>query len=166
MTALDGFHLERGEVADRIWSTVSSTATFLAGNPVALSDDGSVIEATSDVTEIYGIALNDAADSFAGAWPNQVLVELPLPSSQYRTKVQTGVAASATSVGQGYGLEKSGNYLRVDTDSQATPHVKLMPGPLGTNPVRSDDSSVLVAFLAHSLGVLPSASSSGPMAQD
>jgi len=130
-------------------SIVSSTATFKARNPVTLSDGRTVIEAASDTTAIWGIACNDAANSFAGR-SGRVLVEVPEPETVYAVKVQTGVAASATSIGQGYGIEKSGDYLRLDTDSQTTAMLMIVGDEFG-NAVNSADSSVFVRWYANRL---------------
>ncbi len=117
MAYLDGFNYVRGPVRYQ-WSNVSSTATFLAFNPVTLADDRTLIEAASDTTAIYGIAMNDAADSLPGIMTGKTLVQIPEPETVYATKIQTGVVASVISLGQSYGIEKSGDFQRLDTDSQ------------------------------------------------
>lgn len=162
----DGFNYVSGPIPRRVWSDISSTATFRARNPVTLSDDRTIIEAASDSTAIYGIATNNAADSLPGVLTNKVLIEIPEPETIYATKVQTGVATSVYSVGQSYGIEKSGNFLRLDTDSQATAMCTVVGDQLGGPAVRSADSSVFVRFLADRLGVLSSAGSISVFAQD
>jgi len=144
-----GFNYVSGPVRYQ-WSTVSSTATFEARNPVTLSNDRTIIEVASDATAIYGIAVNRAADSLGGGLSGRVLIEIPEPETVYATLVQTGVATSATSIGEPYGIEKSGNHFRIDTDSQVTTFVQIVGDHLG-NTVRSDDSSVFVRFLADRL---------------
>jgi hypothetical protein len=139
-----------GGPAEYIWSDVSSTATFRERNPVTYSDDRTLIEATSDVTAIVGVAQNAAADSLAGR-TGKVLVLIPTRDTVFATQVQTGVATSVTSAGQAYNLEKSGDFLRLDTDSQTTPVVQIVGDQYGTT-VRSEDSSVFVKFLGNVLG--------------
>ena len=144
----NGFTLVRGCVR-YVESTVSSTATFLARNPVTLSDDRTLIEGVSDDTVIYGIACNDAADSFPGR-PGKCLVEVPYPETVYAVKIQTGVAASALSLFQGYNYEKSGNYLRLDPDSQVSAKLVIVGDEYG-NTINSADSSVFGSWVANAL---------------
>ncbi len=163
MAYLDGFNYVRGPVRYQ-WSDVSSTATFLAFNPVTLSDDRTLIEAASDTTAIYGIAMNDAANSLPGVLSGKALVQIPEPETVYATKIQTGVVASVISLGQSYGIEKSGDFLRLDTDSQATTMLNIV-GDDQQNTINSVDSSVFVRWLADRL-VQSSAASITIFAQD
>lgn len=158
----NGFTYVSGPVR-YVESTVSSTATFKARNPVTLSDDRTVIEAASDDTVIFGIACNDAANSFAGR-TGKVLVEVPESDTVYAVKIQTGVVASAVSFGQGYNIEKSGDYLRLDTDSQVSAKLMIVGDQYGTT-IRSDDSSVFVRWYPASL-VMSSAASVANFAQN
>jgi hypothetical protein len=161
MAYQDGFTYVEGPIK-YVRSTVSSTATFRGRNIVTLSDDRTLIEAGSDTSLIFGIAGHDAAGSiYAGS----CLVEIPTADTIYAVKIQTGVAASAVSAGQGYGIEKSGNYLRLDTDSQATPMLIIVPRQDGTT-IDSADSSVFVHIAGDYLGVFSSHASTGPFAQN
>lgn len=144
----NGFTYVSGPVTYRE-STLSSGQTVRARNPVTLSDDRTVIEAASDTTVLWGIICHDAANSLAGR-SGKVLIEIPEPETIYATKIQTGVAGSAISIGQGYGIEKSGNHLRMDPDSQVTPFVQVVGDQFG-NTINSDDSSVFVRFYANRL---------------
>ncbi len=164
MAYLDGFNYVSGPVRYQ-WSDVSSTATFRAFNPVTLSDDRTLIEAASDTTAIYGISMNDAANSLPGVLSGKALVQIPEPETIYATKIQTGVATSVVSIGQSYGIEKSINHMRLDTDSQATPMLTLVGDELG-NQINSADSSVFVRWLGDRLGVFSSAASIDIFAQD
>ncbi len=163
MAYLDGFNYVRGPKRYQ-WSDVSSTATFLAFNPVTLSDDRTLIEATSDTTAIYGIAQNDAADSLPGVMTGKTLVQIPEPETVYATKIQTGVATSVVSLGQSYGIEKSGDFLRLDTDSQTTAMLNIVGDDQG-NTINSVDSSVFVRWLGDRL-IQSSAASITIFAQD
>lgn len=156
----DGFNYVSGPLR-YVLSTVSSTATFVARVPVTLNDDRSVGEAASDTTALYGVAHHNAADSI---YAGKCLIEVPTGQTVYAVKVQTGVATSALSIGQSYGIEKSGNYLRVDTDSQATPFVTLVPRDDGST-CDSADSTVFVTFLGNKLGVFGSDASVNVFAQ-
>ena len=160
----NGFTYVRGPEPQRVWSNVSSGATFVERVPVTLHATRNVIEADSDSTAIYGISCNRAADSLGGIGAGKVLVEIPQPETVYAVKIQTGVAASAISLGQAYGIEKSGNYLRMDTDSQATPMVVVVGDEFG-NTINSADSSVFVRWLADRLGIYSSAASISIFAQ-
>ena len=93
----NGFTYVRGKEPQKVWSTVSSTATFRARVAVTLSDDRTLIEAASDSTAIFGIACNDASASLPGIGAGRCWVEIPEPETVYATKIQTGVAASAIS---------------------------------------------------------------------
>ena len=122
---------------------VLSTATFKARNPVTVDGSKRIAEATAASTSIAGIAQNDAANSIYG---NEILVLIPTEQTVFATKVQTGVAASALSANLAYNIEKSGDYLRVDTDSQASARCVIVPrGDAST--INSADSSVHVVFL-------------------
>lgn len=137
-------------------SAVSSTATFKAGNPVTLSDDRTLIEADSDSTAIFGIAQNDAGDSLAGAGNTGLCnVLIPYPDTVFEVKIETDVAGSALSIGQSYNIEKSGDYLRVDVDSQATPFVTIVPRGDGST-LDSANSTIYVQFLKDKIGVFGS----------
>lgn len=145
-----------------VLSTLSSTCTVRARNPVTLSDDRTVIEAASDTSFIYGISAHDAADSIVAG---QILVEIPTPETVYAAIIQTAVATSATSVGQSYGIEKSGNHLRPDTDSAVSFLLTVVPrGNYAT--VDSADSSIFVSWLGDVLGVFSSNASVIAFAQD
>src|SRR5574341_1560486 len=146
-------------------STISSTATFRAGNPLTLSDDRTLIEAASDTTAVVGIALSNAADSLGGSLAGKALVLKLLPGMVFETTVQTGVASSALSTAQSYGIEKSGNFLRIDPDSQATVLVSIVGYPDGTT-VDSTNSSVMVQFLQNVVGLFASNASVNIFAQD
>ena len=140
-----------------VLSTLSSTCTVKARNPVTLSDDRSVIEAASDSTAIYGISAHDAANSI---YPGMILIEIPEPETVYATKVQTGVAASELSVGQSHGIEKSGDYFRADVDSTQTNMLTIVPrGNFATHD--SADSSIFVHWNGDFLGVFSSNASVG-----
>ena len=157
----NGFNYVEGPIK-YVRSTVSSTATFKGRNPVTLSDDRTLIEADSDTSLLFGIAAHDAADSiYAGS----CLVEIPTADTIYAVKVQTGVAASALSAGQGYNIEKSGNYLRLDVDSQSTPMLIIVPRQDGST-LDSADSTVFVHIAGNYLGVFGSNASTGPFAQN
>lgn len=157
----NGFSYVKGPVMN-VLSRLSSTCTVRARNPVTLSDDRSVIEAASDSTAIYGIAMHDAADSIR---PGYILVEIPTPETVYASPIQTGVATSVYSVGQSFGIEKSGNYLRPDTDSSGSFMVTVVPRDDFTT-ADSNDSSVWVHWLGDVLGVFSSNASVSIYAQD
>lgn len=132
-------------------STVSSGATFLAGNPVAIEDvSRTLIEATSATTKIYGVALSDASASFA---PNRSIpVLVPTDNTVFAGRVQTGVAAGGLEVGETLNIEKAGDYFRVDTDSKASARVVLVNRGFSNQAWDSDDSSVYFQFLGDTRG--------------
>lgn len=157
----DGFSYVKGPFETFV-SVISSTATFRKGAPLTYSDDRTLIEAASDTSALVGIALHDAANS---VYAGKALVQKILPNVVWATKIQTGVATSVVSAGQSYGIEKSGNNLRLDTDSQATPMVTIVPREDGTI-INSGDSSVWVTFLQNQVGLYASNASVGIFAQD
>lgn len=112
-----GFRPVRGNFRIMEFDTASA-ATYRRYAPVDFDGARNLIEATSASSFIIGAALQASVDSFPAG---KVLVAVPTDGScVYRTTVQTGVATSATSIGQAYNIEKAGNNLRLDTDSQAT----------------------------------------------
>ena len=134
------------------WSTVSSTATFKAGNPVSLSDVGrALIETTSNDTAMYGIALSDAADSLGGQLDGKIPVLIPTEDTVFASVIETGETAATLEAGEAFNIEKSGNYLRVDPDSRTTLWVTLTER--GTTGVTYDsaDSSVHCQFLKNKI---------------
>ena len=153
MAYQDGFTYVEGPMQIRL-STTSSTATFRARNPVALSLVGrAVVEVTtSDNTWIFGIVQNDAANSIGGTMAGKCHVMIPEPGSVWATKVQTGVAASALTIGNVFDIEKSGNHFRLDTDSISSGRVVLVERDMSGSAIDSTDSSVYVQFLAEAIG--------------
>ena len=144
-----GFNYVCGPIT-RVESIISSNCTVKARVPVSISSVGRVIrEYLSTDTALFGIATHDAANSFAGR-SGRLIVEIPTPETIYAVPVQTGVAASALSVFQGYALEKAGNYWRVDVDSVATPPVYIVPREDGST-IDSNDSTVWVKFYSDRL---------------
>lgn len=157
----DGFSYVKGPFETFV-STISSTATFRKGAPLTLSDDRSLIEADSDSTALVGIAMHDAANS---VYAGKALVQKILPNTIFATKIETDVASSLISAGQSYNIEKSGNNLRLDVDSQSTPMVTIVPREDGTT-INSGDSSVWVTFLQDKIGLYASNASVSIFAQD
>src|SRR3990167_6889886 len=121
----DGFTWVKGPgmVPDTFLSLTSWTATFRAGAPVLRDAIGYMVEAASDATAISGIAAHNAASS---VYAGKCLIQKIRPGDIWATKIQTGVAASALTIGVSYGIEKSGNNLRMDTDSGTTPFVTIV----------------------------------------
>ena len=151
MAYVDGFTHVEGPYNIR-WSTVSSLATFRRGNPVMYeAESRTIIEFTSDATAIYGIAQANAADSIGGPLAAKVPILVPEETTVFATKVQTGVAASALTIGQTFDLEKSGNFFRVDVDSIASARVILIERGTSAAAIDSADSSVHVQFLKNNI---------------
>lgn len=149
MAYQNGFTYVSGPVR-YAYSTVSSTATFKSRNPVTFDARGYLIEAASDTSAIWGIACNDAANSMPGLMTGKTLVEIPEVQTVYATKVQTGVAGSVLSQGLAFPIEKSGNYLRLDSDSAVSAMLVITGDQYGQT-CRSEDSSVFVRFLGQAL---------------
>jgi len=122
---------------------VLSTATFKARAPVSLGGARTIQESTASNLYIAGIAMNDAANSVYGS---EILVMIPNEQTVFATICDTGLAASALSAGFSYNFKKSGNNFRLDTASQATARVTIVPRGDGTT-LDSTDSSVYVQFL-------------------
>ncbi|KKL05247.1 hypothetical protein LCGC14_2607980, partial [marine sediment metagenome] len=77
MAYLDGFTYVEGPYTIR-WSTLSSLATVRARNPVGYeAESRTIIEATSDMTTIYGIIQADAANSLAGQLSGKCAIMVP-----------------------------------------------------------------------------------------
>ena len=119
-----GFRPYRGDWSNRRFTT-TSTATFRQFCPVSLSSVHLLKEfGTAAANEkLLGIALHNSADSFPAG---EVVVAIPGWGATALAKVQTGVAASALSIGLAYDMEKSGNNLRIDTDSTTSACVMIM----------------------------------------
>jgi hypothetical protein len=157
MVFQDGWSYVKGPIK-YVWSTTSSTATFVARNPVTLSDDRTLIEAASDSTAIFGIAAHDAANSIPAALSGLCLVEVPTSDTVYAIKIGTGAATSEVSIGQSIDIEKSGDFIIGNEDSQASPYVTIVPRDDGST-LDSDDSTVFVNILGNRIGVMGSHSS-------
>jgi len=165
MVFQDGWSYVKGPIKF-VWSDISSTATFVARNPVTLSDDRTVIEAASDTTAIFGIANNNAVDSLPGpSLSGKVLIEIPTDETVYAIKIGTGAATSEVSIGQSFEIEKSGNFLIGNEDSQGTNMVIVVPRDDGST-LDSDDSTVFVTILGERIGVFGSHTSTTIFAQD
>lgn len=158
-----GFTYIQGPLELRL-STVSSTATFKAGNPVTYSDDRTLIEAGSDTSLIVGIAQADAANSIGGTLAGKCLIGIPTAQTIFVAKVNGGVDVSLLSSGATLGLAKNGNYLEVGT-SNASETVIIVPRGDGTT-IDSTDSSVYVQFLGNVLSPFGSNAGAPIYAQD
>lgn len=122
------FQPVRGAWEHKAFNTASA-ATFGKGALVAFNTARTLQEATVGSEKIIGIAMSRSVDSFPAG---QVIVAIPKDNSAVATcDVQTGVAISALSVGQSYTFEKSGNTLRLDTDSQASAYLEIVGPTLG-----------------------------------
>jgi hypothetical protein len=151
MAYLNGFNYVSGPQRF-VYSTVSSTATFRAGNPVQLGLGRAIREHPEDSTGtvFFGIAQNDAANSLAGR-SGKCLVLVPEDTTVFAVKVATGIGGSEISIGQHLDITKSGNHFR-PAASDVTPWVVVV-GDQDGNAINSDDSSMFVSFLAQRLGV-------------
>jgi hypothetical protein len=130
-----------------VYSAVSSTATFVAGNPVTLHPCRALLEMRdSKETAIVGIAMADAANSIGGNLTGLCPVLVPMPDTVFITNIATNVASSLLSQGQTGEIVKSGNYFRPAFDSCVTPYVVIVPRGNGTT-CDSADSTVMVSFL-------------------
>lgn len=158
----DGFTYVQGKHEIR-HSTSSSVQTIQRGNAVTLDARGRFVAiANSDTTAIYGVALGDSADSLSNTLVGRIPVLIPYEDTVFATKIQAGV--STVSLGQSYNIEQylggDGNlHTRLDVDSQSTPMVTIVQRGYDLNPIRSDDSTVFVQFLANKIGVFNSAAS-------
>lgn len=153
MAYLNGFNYVQGPYKEFL-STVSSTATFLAGNPVQFGLGRALTIADSQATMIVGIAQHDAANSI---YPGKCLVLQIFPETVFASKIATNIAGSALSAGQAMDLALSGNYSR-PANSRVTPAVIIVPRPDGST-IDSTDSSIWVQFLGVKLGPYASSAS-------
>lgn len=137
----DGFTYISGPYEIRRFN-ILSTATFKARVPVSLTGARTVKESSVTETFLTGIAMNDAANSIYGS---EILVLVPNEQTVFATITDTGLAASALSAGFSYNYKKSGNNFRLDTASQATARVTIVPRGDGST-IASADSSIYVQF--------------------
>ena len=163
-----GFTYVQGQYEIRM-STSSSAQTIIRGNLVTLDAERDVIIGDSDMTAIYGVAQANSADSLSNALNGLVPVLIPYPDTVFAAQVQTGV--SSVSLGQGFNVEQhidgNGNLnLRVDVDSQTTPHVIIVQRGHGkTGFIDSADSTVYVQIFGDSKAVFNSDASTSIFAQ-
>lgn len=130
-----------------IYSAVSSTATFKAGNPVTYHPCRALLECRDSAeTAIVGIALADAGSSVGGSLTGKCPVLVPMPDTKFITNIATNVASSILSAGQSGEIAKSGNYFRPVFSSCVTPYVVIVERGDGST-VDSNDSTVVVQFL-------------------
>jgi hypothetical protein len=117
---------------------------------VSLASDGLLKECAGGAAnqKLLGIALHASVDSLPAG---EVLVAIPGFGATTLSKIQTGVATSATSVGLVYDIEKSGNNMRINPDSASSGMCVIVGA------VNSADSTVEVAFTMDCL-VLPTLS--------
>lgn len=144
------FQPVRGNWEKKLMDT-ASVATFGKGALVAFNTARTLQEATIGSEKIIGIALHRSVDSFPAG---KVLVAIPMDNSAVATcDVQTGVASSLLSIGQSYSFEKSGNTLRLDTDSNTSSYLEIVGSP-----DISSLSRVEVVFLRGIIGIPSTAS--------
>lgn len=152
------FQPVRGNWELRLMDTASA-ATFGKGCPVTFNTARTLQEPTTGSPNIIGIAMHASVDSFPAG---KVLVAIPMDATAvFTAAIETDVASSAISVYQSYTIEKSGNTLRVDVDSQASAFVQLVGptknGSLDATQI-SETSRVEAVFLPSIIGI-PSHSS-------
>lgn len=153
MALINGFQYVQGPYKTFL-STISSTATFKAFNPVAYGLGRTLVEATSADTVIVGIAQHDAANSI---YAGKCLVLAVFPETVFATKTRTNIAASNLSAGIAMDITKSGNYI-MPADSRATAAVIIVPRQDGST-IDSTDSSIWVQFLTAKMGPYASSTS-------
>lgn len=138
-----GFRPYRGDWSIRRFTTASAS-TFRQYAPVSLNSVHLLKECAGGAVneKLLGIALHASADSFPAG---EVLVAIPGFGATALAKVQTGVAASALSLGLAYDIEKSGNNMRIDVDSTTSAMVVIMGA------INSATSEVEVSFTDNSL---------------
>ena len=156
------FQPVRGNWEKKLFNTASA-ATFGKGCPVTFNTARDLQEPTTGSPNILGIALHASVDSFPAG---KVLVAMPMDNSAvFTAPIETDVAASALSVGQSYTIEKSGNTLRIDVDSQASAFVQLVGpmknGALDTTQI-SETSRVEAVWLPGIIGIPSHASALVP----
>lgn len=144
-----GLRPYRGNWSNRRFTT-TSTATFRQWAPVSLSSAGLLQECAGGYAnqKLLGIALHASADSFPAG---EVLVAIPGFGATALSKIQTGVATSATSIGLAYDIEKSGNNFRIDPDTSASTSSAMV---YIVGAVNSADSTVEIGFTDNCL-ILP-----------
>ena len=148
----NGFHYLEGGFR-MVYSDVSSTATFLAHNPVTFIDaTRTLVEADSQTTWILGIAQANAADSIGGTLAGKCPVLIPNQDTVFATKIQTGVTAANAQVGEAFDIEKAADHFRVDTDSASSARVVLVARGYSNSAIDSVDSSVYCQFLQDFIG--------------
>jgi hypothetical protein len=145
-----GFRPYRGNWSIRKYTT-ASTSTFRQYAPVSLSSVHLLKEFAGGAAneKMFGIALHASVDSLPAG---EVLVAIPGYGATALGNVQTGVAASALSLGFAFDIEKSANNMQIDVDSTTSACVMLM------GPINSATSEIEVAFTVNSL-LLPPLSS-------
>lgn len=147
-----GFHYFDGGYRI-VYSDISSTATFLAHNPVTLSDIGrALVEADSQTTLIFGIAQADAAKSIGGTLAGKCPVLVPQMDTVFIAKTDADLGAGALEVGENFNLKKVNDHLRVDPDSVASARVTLVARGFTNVAYDSDDSTVACQFLQDFVG--------------
>jgi hypothetical protein len=159
----NGFSLLKGP-RETFMSVISSTATFVKGQPLTYSDDRTLLEAVSDTTAVVGVAMHDAADTLPGPYAGVALVQKVLPGQTWVCQAGNPHVTSGLSAGQTLGLEKSGNYSVAS--STGTRHVVIVPRDDGSTTVDSADSSIFVEFLGDVRGLHASNASVNIFAQD
>lgn len=135
-----GFIPARGPWVYRDFTTLS-TATFVKGSLVKLHASRVVSEYSGGEANLLGIALHDSVNSLP---VGKVTVAIPAPLCTAVCDVPTGLAASALSLGQSYGIYKSGNTVSTITDQFTSSASKIVTI---ISPVNSALSTIEVSFL-------------------
>lgn len=126
---------------------VSSTATFVARNPVSFGDSGVIEQYADGLDNVVGVANSDSSQSLDIAGTKVVPVLVPQEDTVFAAGVQTGVASSSLTVYNAFNLEVATEHLRVDVDSTDTKVVQLVPNQAGVCDANSADSTVFVSFV-------------------
>jgi hypothetical protein len=121
----------------------ASAATFRQGSLVQLNTDRDLSEYSGGENSFLGIAMQNSVNSLPAGY---VVVALPTDGACTAfADLPTGVAASSLSLGQAYGLTKSGNTVSQLTTSFTSTGGKIVV--IRGAPVLSPISQIEVGFL-------------------
>lgn len=135
-----GFREARGDWEYRLYD-LTATSNLSQGTAVALAGARTVSEYSGGQAGLLGFLKHPSQNSIPAG---KVIVAIPKPGCTAWADVPTGVAASALSLGQSYGIYKSGGVCSFITDAAYSDDSRVV-NIVGA--LRSDASQIEVSFL-------------------
>lgn len=148
---MPGMKLRRSAGNPNIMHFAAASA-FTDGDVLVLDGTRRASRHSGGEADVLGVALADSADSINGLIP----VHIPKPGDVFEADIPTGIAASALSLGQSFGIYSVSGYNSYITGSYTSTEARFL---IVTGAPDSDRSRIEVSFAQDALTLLASTTS-------